>query len=149
MISDVTMTESRYKKPPHKFEAGTGNIADAIALGCALDYITQLDLEMISRYEHHLLAYMTAALSQLPGLTMIGNTTDKSGIVSFHIDALDSDAAAALFDREGIALRAGHHCAQPALRRFGFEKIVRASLALYNTTDEIDTFISVLSRLTT
>lgn len=147
MISDVTLEESRFKKAPHKFEAGTGSIADAVGLGCAIEYVSQLGLDNICHYESGLLTYATELLAQLPDVTVVGNAASKSGILSFYIDGLDSDAAAALFDREGIAVRAGHHCAQPVLRRFGLEKIVRASFALYNTFDEIDAFADALRRI--
>ncbi len=147
MISDVTMEESQFKKPPHRFEAGTGNIADAVGLGSAVTYVKQIGLQAIYRYERALLEYMTDAIEQIPGAAAIGTAPDKSGILSFNIKGFDSDRLAALLDREGIAVRAGHHCAQPVIRRYGFEKTVRASLALYNTFDEIDVFVSALSRI--
>lgn len=147
MISDVTMEETRFKKPPHKFEAGTGSIADAIGLGCAVSYVSQLGLDAVSRYENALLDYAARLIAQLPEITVIGNAASKSGIISFHVNHFDSDTLASLLDREGIAVRAGHHCAQPILRRFGCDKIVRASFALYNTFEEIDIFLSVLRRI--
>ncbi len=146
MISSVTIEESRFKKPPHKFEAGTGSIADAVGLGCAVDYVSQLGLKEICRYERELLMYMTSTIGQMPGISIIGNAASKSGIVSFYAKNCDSDELAEQLDREGIAVRAGHHCAQPVLRRFGCDKVIRASLALYNTFEEIDIFISALYR---
>jgi cysteine desulfurase/selenocysteine lyase len=149
MITEVTIEESRFKAPPHKFEAGTGSIADAVGLGCAARYISHIGLDTVSRYERDLLIYTMALLEQmLPGITVIGNTASKSGIVSFYDKHSDSDELATLLDREGIAVRAGHHCAQPVLRRFGRDKVVRASFALYNTFEEVDAFISALRRIT-
>lgn len=147
MISDVTLEESKFKEAPHKFEAGTGSIADAVALGSAVTYVAQIGLNAIYHYEHDLLQYMTESMTQIPGMIVIGNAASKSGIISFHVKGHESDDIALLLDREGIAVRSGHHCAQPILRRFGCEKIVRASLALYNTFEEVDAFISVLRQI--
>ncbi|SHI21104.1 cysteine desulfurases, SufSfamily [Sporobacter termitidis DSM 10068] len=147
MIEDVTMAESRFKKPPHKFEAGTGNIADAVGLESAVRYVAALGLPAVERYEHELLAYMAARIQSVPGLVTVGSAARKSGIVSFYLRGIDSDDAARYLDGAGIAVRAGHHCAQPVLRRFGLEKIVRASLAVYNTPEEIDAFIDALKSL--
>ncbi len=147
MITDVTIEESRFQEPPHRFEAGTGNIAGAIGLGCAVDYVSKIGLEAVRQYERYLTEYATQSISQIPGITVIGSSATKSGIISFTINGIDSEALAALLDREGIAVRAGHHCAQPALRRFGCETAVRASFALYNTYEDIDALISVLRRI--
>lgn len=147
MISDVTTEESRFKEPPYRFEAGTGNIAGAIGLCCAVDYVSLIGLEAIRRYEHDLTTYAMELLKQLPGITVVGGSAEKAGIVSFWDKEMDSDELAALLDMEGIALRAGHHCAQPVLRRFGLDKTLRASFALYNTFEEIDAMISVLCRI--
>ena len=147
MITDVTQEESRFQKPPHRFEAGTGNIAGAVGLGCAVDYVSRIGLEAVRRYERDLTLYAMESIEKIPGITVIGNAASKSGIVSFHTKNIDSDTLAALLDSMGIAVRAGHHCAQPVLRRFRRDKVVRVSLALYNTFDEIDGLISVLSRI--
>ena len=148
MISSVTLEESRFKESPHKFEAGTGSIADVIGLGSALRYLSQIGPNAIAHYENTLTAYLTEGAQRIPGLTVVGTAAQKSGIVSFYLNGFDCDEVACHLDREGIAVRAGHHCAQPVLKRFGLDKIVRASLAVYNTFEEIDSFVSALSRLT-
>lgn len=147
MIQDVTFEESRFREPPHKFEAGTANIAGAAALGSAVGYVSSLGLDNIEIYENDLLTRLTENLRQAGGLRFVGNAARKSGIVSFCLHGADSDVAARYFDGAGIAVRAGHHCAQPVLRRFGLESAVRASLAVYNTFDEIDYFSDVLKSL--
>jgi cysteine desulfurase/selenocysteine lyase len=147
MITAVTPEESRFKAPPHRFEAGTGNIAGALGLARAADYVSEIGLDTISRYEHALVTYATEMLRQLPDIAIIGGGADKAGIVSFDDRKIGSEELASLLDREGIAVRAGHHCAQPILARFSRGSVVRASLALYNTYDEIDMFFSVLSRI--
>jgi cysteine desulfurase/selenocysteine lyase len=148
MIEAVTFEESQYKKPPHRFEAGTGNIADAVGLGAAAAYLLNLGLRRIGAYESALVEQASEALREIPGLTLIGEAPGKAGIVSFDISGYDSDNIAARLDREGIAVRAGHHCAQPVLKRFGLEKAVRASFAVYNTTEEVDRFVRTLRHLT-
>jgi len=147
MIRDVTYEESRFREPPHKFEAGTANIAGAAALGSAVGYVSSLGREKIERYENDLTARLTECLLQAGGLNLVGNAARKSGIVSFCLEGADSDDAARYFDGAGIAVRAGHHCAQPVLRRFGLETAVRASLAVYNTFEEIEFFSDVLKSL--
>jgi cysteine desulfurase/selenocysteine lyase len=147
MIADVTFERTLYQPPPTRFEAGTGNIADAVGLGAALDYVTALGIETIDRYEHDLLHYATAALHTVPGLRIIGNAQAKAGVLSFVITGLRTEALGAALDKEGIAVRAGHHCAQPILRRFGVESTVRASLAPYNTCEDIDALVAALIKL--
>lgn len=147
MIRDVTFAHTTYSDPPAKFEAGTPNIADAIGLAAALDYVTRLGREKIAAYEHALLDHATAALSTVPGLRLIGTAPAKVGVLSFVIDGKDPLAIGRALDREGIAVRAGHHCAQPSLRHFGLEATVRPSLAFYNTAAEIDQLTNVLRRL--
>ena len=147
MIRDVTFERTSYQPPPGRFEAGTGNIADAVGLGAAIDYVTAIGLENISRYEHDLLVYATQALSQVPGLRMIGTAAEKAGVLSFVVDGVRTEDIGAALDQEGIAVRSGHHCAQPILRRFGLESTVRASLAPYNTTEDIDALCAALLRL--
>lgn len=147
MISDVSTEESRFREPPHRFEAGTAHIAGAIGLGCAVDYISEIGLESVRRYEHDLAAYATERIRQLPGITVLGGSAYKAGIVSFYDRDIDGGELAAFLDREGIAVRAGHHCAQPVLKKFGRDNVVRASLALYNTYEEIDALISELCRI--
>jgi cysteine desulfurase / selenocysteine lyase len=147
MIKDVTFAHTTYAEPPAKFEAGTPNIADAIGLGAALDYVTRLGREQIAAYEHHLLDYATERLSGIDGLRLIGTAREKVGVLSFVIPGLDPIEIGKALDREGIAVRAGHHCAQPSLRHFGVEATVRPSLAFYNTTSEIDRLADVVVRL--
>jgi cysteine desulfurase / selenocysteine lyase len=147
MIADVTFERTVYNPAPARFEAGTGNIADAVGLGAALDYVTRLGMENIERHERELLAYGTEALSCVPGLRPVGTAREKAGVLSFVLDGFRSEDVGVALDREGIAVRAGHHCAQPALRRFGLESVVRPSLALYNTRGDVDALVAALLRL--
>jgi cysteine desulfurase / selenocysteine lyase len=147
MISDVTFEKTTYQPPAQRFEAGTGNIADAVGLGAALDYVTALGLPNISRYEHELLEYATGLLTKVPGLHLIGTAAEKAGVLSFVLDGMRTEDVGTALDREGIAVRAGHHCAQPILRRFGHEQTVRASLAPYNTPEDVDALYAALKRL--
>lgn len=148
MIQDVTFEKTVYHEAPNKFEAGTGNIADAVGLGAALQYVERIGIDNIARYEHELLVYATHAMSQVPGLHLIGTAQDKASVLSFTLDGFKSEEVGAALNQEGIAVRSGHHCAQPILRRFGVETTVRPSLAFYNTTEEVDVLVSVLKRLT-
>jgi cysteine desulfurase / selenocysteine lyase len=147
MITNVTFEKTEYHAAPARFEAGTGNIADAVGLGAALDYLERLGLENVARYEHDLLVYATRGLLNVPGLKLIGTARDKTSVLSFVLDGYRVEDVGQALSREGIAVRAGHHCAQPILRRFGLEATVRPSLAFYNTYQEIDTLVSVLQRL--
>ena len=147
MIADVTFEKTVYQDPPHRFEAGTGNIADAIGLGAAIDYVSNLGLENIYKYEHYLLEYGMEALQRIPGLKLIGTAKDKTSVLSFVIKGFSNDEIGKALSHEGIAVRTGHHCAQPILRRFALESTVRPSLALYNTTSEIDELVAVLNKL--
>ncbi|MGA3221357.1 MAG: cysteine desulfurase, partial [Acidimicrobiales bacterium] len=147
MISDVTFERTIYQGPPAKFEAGTGNIADAVALGTALDYLNRLGLPLIERYEHELLRYATAEIRTVPGLHLIGTAPDKASVLTFVLDGYRPDEVGSALDRDGIAVRAGHHCAQPILRRYGLESAVRPSLAMYNTHGEVDQLVGALHRL--
>jgi cysteine desulfurase/selenocysteine lyase len=148
MIADVTFEKTVYQPPPWRFEAGTGNIADAVGLGAALDYVSAIGLPAINRYEHELLEYGTEQLTGcVPGLRMIGTAPDKAGVLSFVIDGVRTEDIGGALDLEGIAVRSGHHCAQPILRRFGLESTVRASLAPYNTRDDIDALVAALQRI--
>jgi cysteine desulfurase/selenocysteine lyase len=149
MITDVTFEKSVYQSAPARFEAGTGNIADAVGLGAALDYVSALGLENVSRYEHELLGYAEEQLLCIPGLRMIGTAPEKAGVMSFVIDGVRTEDVGAALDQEGIAVRSGHHCAQPILRRFGLESSVRASLAPYNTRQDVDALVAALERLQT
>jgi cysteine desulfurase/selenocysteine lyase len=147
MISDVTFEKTTFHLPPMRFEAGTGNIADAVGLGAALDYVSELGLPNISRHEHDLLEYGAAELGRVPGLRIIGTAAEKAGVISFVVDGLRTEDLGHALDQEGIAVRAGHHCAQPILRRFGVESTVRASLAPYNTREDLDALVDALLRM--
>jgi cysteine desulfurase / selenocysteine lyase len=147
MIQDVTFEKTVYNVPPARFEAGTGSIGDAVGLGAAIDYLQRIGLANIARYEHDLLIYATEALLSVPGLHLIGAAKEKASVLSFVLDGFRTEDVGAALNREGIAVRAGHHCAQPIHRRFGLESTVRASLALYNTCEEIDALVAALWNL--
>jgi cysteine desulfurase/selenocysteine lyase len=147
MIKDVTFERTLYQETPARFEAGTGNIADAVGLGAAIDYVTAIGMDAIEAYEHQLLGYATHRLQQVLGLRIIGTAADKAGVLSFVFDGFKTEELGALLNKEGIAVRSGHHCAQPILRRFGLAATVRASLALYNTCADIDALVAALQRL--
>jgi len=147
MISDVTFERTRYQNSPAKFEAGTGSIADAIGLATALDYITKLGMSSIRGYEQQLVAYAMRQLSTVPGITLLGTAPDKASTLSFVLDGHPPAEIGAALDRQGIAVRAGHHCAQPTLRRYGLESAVRPSLAMYNTCGEVDQLVGALCKI--
>ena len=149
MIQDVTFEEIKYHKAPNRFEAGTGNIADAIGLGAAIDYVSKIGIEVIGQYEHYLLEYATHLLKQIPGIRLIGTAANKASVLSFTLQGFTNDAVGQALNKEGIAVRTGHHCAQPILRRMGVETTVRPSLAFYNTTQDVDVFIETLWKLKT
>ena len=147
MIADVTFEKSTFQKAPSRFEAGTGNIADAVGLGAAIDYIERVGMENIAHYEHGLLVYATQAMCTVPGLCLIGTAKDKASVLSFVLEGYRPEDVGSALNREGIAVRSGHHCAQPILRRFGHEATVRPSLAFYNTCEEVDVMVAALHRL--
>ena len=147
MIKDVTFEHTTYHNAPGRFEAGTGNIADAVGLGAAIDYVTGIGIELINQYEHALLAYGTKLLKDIPGLRLIGTAADKASVMSFVLDGYKTEEVGAALNKEGIAVRSGHHCAQPILRRFGLESTVRPSLAFYNTCGDVDALVSAIRRL--
>ncbi len=147
MIKDVTFERTTYQGIPQKFEAGTPDIAGVVGLGAAIDYLTSIGMPAIAAYEHELLEYATQALSSVRGLRPIGTAAVKASVLSFVMDGISNEQVGRYLDRYGIAVRAGHHCAQPTVRRFGLEGTVRPSLAFYNTQDEIDTLVSVLRQL--
>jgi cysteine desulfurase/selenocysteine lyase len=147
MIEDVTFEKTRYHPAPSKFEAGTGNIADAVGLGAAIDYVQKLGIDNINRYEHELLVYAMGALGSIPGLRLIGTAKEKTSVLSFVLDGYQTSEVGEALNKEGIAVRTGHHCAQPILRRFGLEATVRPSLAFYNTHEEIDRLVAVVKQL--
>jgi cysteine desulfurase/selenocysteine lyase len=149
MIDQVTFEETTYQPAPAKFEAGTGILAGAVGLGAAIDYLDELGLENIARYEHELLAYGTESLGRIPGLRLIGTAGEKASVLSFVLDGVRTEDVGRYLDQEGIAVRAGHHCAQPTMRRFGVASTVRASLAFYNTHAEIDALAAAVRKIKT
>jgi cysteine desulfurase/selenocysteine lyase len=147
MIKDVTFEHTQYHNAPGRFEAGTGNIADAVGLGAAIDYVSKLGIDNIAMYEHYLLEYSTRLLKQVPGLQLIGTAKEKASVLSFTLQGYSNDQVGQALNKEGIAVRTGHHCAQPILRRFGLESTVRPSLAFYNTCADVDLLASTLLQL--
>jgi cysteine desulfurase/selenocysteine lyase len=147
MIEDVTFEKTVYQPAPAKFEAGTGNIADAVGLGAALEYVSKLGIENVARYEHELLVYGMHALQSIPGVRLIGTAPEKTSVLSFVLAGHSTQNVGNALNQAGIAVRSGHHCAQPILRRFGLESTVRPSLAFYNTYEEIDRLAGVVKRL--
>ena len=138
MISSVTFEKTIYNKLPYKFEAGTPHVAGAIGLGAAIEYVNGLGLDNIAAYEHELLAYATDAVSAIPAIRLIGTAKEKAGVLSFLLDSIHPHDIGTILDQEGIAIRTGHHCAQPVMQRFGIAATARASFALYNTREEVD-----------
>jgi cysteine desulfurase / selenocysteine lyase len=149
MIETVTLEASTFAPPPARFEAGTPMIAQVIGLGAALDYVAGVGLAPIGAREDELLAYATDRVSSLDGIRLIGTARDKAAVLSFVVDGVHPHDVAAVLDDEGVAIRAGHHCAQPVMRRFGVPATVRASLAFYNTREEIDALVRGLRRVRT
>jgi cysteine desulfurase / selenocysteine lyase len=147
MIKAVTFEKTTYNDLPYKFEAGTPHIAGAIGLGAALDYLQGLGLDQVAAYEGELLAYGTAALAAIPGLRLIGTAREKASVLSFTVEGIHAHDVGTILDREGIAVRTGHHCAMPVMQRFGVPATTRASLALYNTREEIDALARALGRV--
>lgn len=144
MIADVTFEHTRYHNSPARFEAGTGNIADAVGLGAALQYVNRIGIDNIYQYEHFLLDYATRQINDIPGLRLIGTAAQKTSVLSFVLDGYQTEEVGKALSDQGIAVRSGHHCAQPILRRFGLEATVRPSLAFYNTCAEIDVLASTI-----
>jgi cysteine desulfurase / selenocysteine lyase len=138
MISSVSFEKAIYDVIPYKFEAGTPNIAATIGLGAAIDYINGIGLANVAAHEHALLEYGTEALSRIPGVRIIGTARQKASVISFVVDGIHAHDVGTVLDQEGIAVRTGHHCAQPLMERFGVPATARASLAFYNTKEEID-----------
>jgi len=147
MIRMVTFEKTTFADPPHKFEAGTPNIAGFIGLGAALDYVDAVGRENIAAYEHDLLVYATAAMKTVPGLRLFGEAKDKVAVLSFLIDGVHAHDLATLLDHEGVAVRSGHHCAHPLMQFFGVPATARASLAFYNTRDEVDRFVEAIAHV--
>jgi cysteine desulfurase/selenocysteine lyase len=147
MIEDVTFEKTTFQPAPAKFEAGTGNIADAVGLGAALEYLTKIGIHNVARYEHELLVYAMEALKSIPGLRLIGTAAEKTSVLSFVLAGHSNDDVGVALNKVGIAVRTGHHCAQPILRRYGLESTVRPSLAFYNTYEEIDRLVSTVKKI--
>jgi cysteine desulfurase / selenocysteine lyase len=147
MILSVTFEKTVYNDIPYKFEAGTPNIAGTIALGAAIDYVTGIGLEAIHAYEDELLAYGTERLAAVPGLRIIGTAREKTGVLSFVLEGVHPHDVGTVLDYEGIAIRTGHHCAQPVMERFGIPATARASLAFYNTPAELDALAAGLGKV--
>ncbi len=147
MIDQVTFEHTTYQQAPAKFEAGTGILAGAIGLGTAIDYLDELGMENIAAYEHELLVHGMEALGRIPGLRLIGTAPEKASVLSFVLEGVRTEDVGRYLDQEGIAVRAGHHCAQPTMRRFGVESTVRPSLAFYNTFAEIDALAAAIRRI--
>ena len=147
MIENVAFEKTTYATAPTKFEAGTGTLADAVGLGAAIDYLNSIGMERIASYEQSLTQYAAEQLAQIPGLRLIGTAPEKASVLSFVIDGTQPEDVARQLDMEGIAVRAGHHCAQPTMQRYGLTGTVRPSLAFYNTHDEVDAMIAALRRI--
>jgi cysteine desulfurase/selenocysteine lyase len=147
MIRSVTFEKSTWNDLPNKYEAGTPNIAGAIGLGAAIEYLSSVGLPGVARHEQELLAYATEALSSVPGLRLVGTARRKASILSFVMDDLHPHDIGTIVDREGVAIRTGHHCAQPVMERFGVPATARASLAMYNTRKDIDALVAALLRV--
>jgi cysteine desulfurase/selenocysteine lyase len=147
MILSVTFEKTTYNTIPHKFEAGTPPIAAAIGLGAAIDYVNAVGLDCIAAHEHALLEYATAALSAIPGVRIIGTARDKTAVISFYIDDVHPHDVGTILDHEGIAVRTGHHCAQPVMQRFGVPATARASFAFYNTFGEVDALAAAIRKV--
>jgi cysteine desulfurase / selenocysteine lyase len=147
MISSVTFEKTTYNKLPHKFEAGTPDISGAIGLGAAIDYVSGLGLSAIAAHEHDLLGYATEALRTVPGLRLIGTAKEKASVLSFLLGDVHPHDVGTVLDREGIAIRTGHHCAQPLMRRLGIAATARASLAMYNTREDVDALVAGLHKV--
>jgi cysteine desulfurase/selenocysteine lyase len=147
MIVSVTLERSTWNTIPYKFEAGTPNIADTIGLAAAIDYMESAGIEAIAAWEHELLEYATARLEKIPGLRVIGTARNKAAVISFTLESAHPHDIGTIVDQEGVAIRTGHHCAQPAMTRFGVPATARASFALYNTKEDVDALVRAVGRV--
>ena len=147
MILSVSFEKTVYKEIPHKFEAGTPDITGAVGLGAAIDYVSELGFDAIGAHERDLLAYATEQLSEIPKLRIIGTAREKAAVVSFVIEDIHAHDIGTILDQQGIALRTGHHCAQPVMDHFGVPATARASFALYNTREDVDALVRGLHRV--
>ena len=144
MIADVTFERTIYNGIPNKFEAGTGSIADAVGLGVALQYLSEIGMPCVFRWEHELLQYGLKELKTVKGLHLVGTALNKASALAFKLDGYSDEEVGKRLDAYGVAVRTGHHCAQPVLRHFGYESTVRPTLALYNSPDDIDALVRAL-----
>ena len=144
MSRSVTFEKTLYNVLPYKFEAGTPNIAGGIGLGAAIDYLSQVGLDLVTEYERELLDYATDAVSTITGVQIIGTAKEKAGVLSFVLDGVHAHDIGTILDQEGIAIRTGHHCAMPVMQRFGVPATARASLAFYNTREEVDALVGAI-----
>jgi len=147
MIRHVTFEKSSYTEPPKKFEAGTPSLAEAVGLGTAIDYLNRVGMANIEEYENELLAYALQGLHKIKGLRVIGDPRDRVGVISLVVEGMTDAKVGKMLDFEGIAVRTGHHCAQPILARFGLESTVRPSFAFYNTMGEVDALVAALRKI--
>lgn len=147
MILSVTFEKTEYNAPPYKFEAGTPNIAGVIGLGAAIDYVESVGLSDITAHEGELLCHATGALAAIPGVRIVGTSRQKAAVISFVVEGVHAHDVATILDREGIAVRAGHHCAQPVMQRFGLAATARASFAMYNTIEEVDALARAIAKV--
>jgi cysteine desulfurase/selenocysteine lyase len=147
MIASVTFDKTVYNRLPYKFEAGTPNIADTIGLGAAIEYLNGLGLEQIEQHEADLLSYATKAVEAIPGVRLVGTAREKAGVLSFVMDEIHPHDIGTILDSEGIAIRTGHHCAQPVMQRFNIPATARASFGLYNTREEIDALVAGIHKV--
>jgi cysteine desulfurase/selenocysteine lyase len=147
MISSVTFEKTTYNKLPFKFEAGTPDVAGAIGLGAAIQYLNEIGIENISKYEHDLVSYAVEKLFAIPGVRLIGTAKERAGVISFVIEGVHPHDVGTILDQEGIAIRTGHHCAQPIMERFGIPATARASFAFYNTKEEVDTLANGIQKV--
>jgi len=147
MIASVTFEKTIYNRLPYKFEAGTPNIADTIGLGAAIEYVNRLGLKNIEHHEHDVLAYATQEVEKIPGVSIIGTAREKAGVLSFVMDGIHPHDIGTILDHEGIAVRTGHHCAQPVMQRFGIPATARASFGLYNTREEVDVLVAGIHKV--
>jgi cysteine desulfurase/selenocysteine lyase len=147
MIRSVSFEKTQYNTLPYKFEAGTPDVAGAIGLGAAIKYLNSVGIDNVAAHEHELLEYATAALSKLPGIRVIGNAKNKAAVISFVMDGVHPHDIGTILDQEGIAVRTGHHCAQPIMQRFGIPATVRASFGLYNTKAEVDALVAGIKKV--
>jgi cysteine desulfurase / selenocysteine lyase len=147
MISSVSFEKTVYNKVPHKFEAGTPDISGPIGLRAAIEYLQRLGMENIAKHEHELLSYATEQVSKVPGVRLVGTAKEKAGVLSFIMEGVHPHDIGTILDQEGIAIRTGHHCAQPVMTRFGLDATARASFGLYNTKEEVDALVRGLEKV--